>query len=156
MGFATIFLVSWLITVIFFVMKKEFSFLENSFVILFVLIININWSWMIYEEWKLLEISAKPLNHTAFIITRSLTIPLIIATAMNYIRPANSFGKSLLIMLVSTFILVLLSILSRYFHITKPIKWNLLYDILYFFSLQLITYFFLNYFKQHKQTEVEG
>lgn len=155
MGFAIIFFASWLITALFVVMKKKLSFIENSFVILFALIISINWSWFIYEEWKLVEISSQPLNHTAFLISRSITIPLIIVTTMNLLDAASSAVKSFMIILFSVFILALLVVISNYFNITNAIRWNFIYDILYLISLNLITYFFLFYFRKLSQIEVK-
>lgn len=155
MGFAIIFFASWLITALFAVMKKKLSFIENSFVILFALIISINWSWFIYEEWKLVEISSQPLNHTAFLISRSITIPLIIVTTMNLLDAASSAVKSFMIILFSVFILALLVVISNYFNITNAIRWNFIYDILYLISLNLMTYFFLFYFRKLSQIEVK-
>lgn len=155
MGFAIIFFASWLITALFVVMKKKLSFIENSFVILFALIISINWSWFIYEEWKLVEISSQPLNHTAFLISRSITIPLIIVTTMNLLDAASSAVKSFMIILFSVFILALLVVISNYFNITNAIRWNFIYDILYLISLNLMTYFFLFYFRKLSQIEVK-
>jgi len=155
LGFAIIFFASWLITALFVVMKKKLSFIENSFVILFALIISINWSWFIYEEWKLVEISSQPLNHTAFLISRSITIPLIIVTTMNLLDAASSAVKSFMIILFSVFILALLVVISNYFNITNAIRWNFIYDILYLISLNLMTYFFLFYFRKLSQIEVK-
>src|SRR4051812_32967080 len=108
MGFAFYFFISWLITVIFTVMKKRLTFVENSFVFLLMLIISINFSWIISAELKLVILSKEPLDYTAFMINRSIGIPFIIVVTINFMKSVNSIGKSLIIMVCSILIQVIL------------------------------------------------
>ncbi|MED4224624.1 hypothetical protein [Neobacillus cucumis] len=153
MGFAFYFFVAWLITIIFTLMRKRLTFVENASVFLLILIISINWSWIIYNELNLIKLTAKPLPYTAFLINRSIGIPFIIVITLNLIKAANSKGKSILIACLSTVTLVILIQLGKYFDIVTPIKWNILYDVLYIISLHLIGWYSLKFIQKLKQSE---
>ena len=153
MGFAFYFFVSWLITVIFTFMKKSLSYIENSFVYLLVLIISINFSWIISAELKLVTLSTHPLDYTAFMIHRSIGIPFILVVTLNFIKGVNSVGKSFLIAICSILILVILVKLGTNFEITNRAKWNIMYDFIYFALLQLIAFYSLKFFQKSKQSE---
>lgn len=154
LGFVFFFFVSWLVTVLFSVMKKSLSFVENIFVYLIILIVSVNWSWIIFEEFKFLELSRQPLDYTAFLINRSISIPLIIVITLNAVRSANVNGKAYLYVGLSTVILLVLVKIGNFLNITKLNNWNTMYDVLYFLSLHLIAYFSLQMFRKLKKEEV--
>jgi hypothetical protein len=153
MGFAFYFFISWLITVIFTVMKKRLTFVENSFVFLLMLIISINFSWIISAELKLVILSKEPLDYTAFMINRSIGIPFIIVVTINLMKSVNSIGKSLIIMVCSILIQVILVKLGTNFEVTNRENWNILYDIIYFALLHLFAVYSLKFFQKLKQSE---
>ncbi|WP_255286483.1 MULTISPECIES: hypothetical protein [unclassified Bacillus (in: firmicutes)] len=153
MGFAFYFFVSWLITVIFTLMKKRLSFIENSFVYLLILIISINFSWIISAELRLVTLSMHPLDYTAFMIHRSIGIPFIHVVTLNLIKGVNSIGKSLLIAVCSIVILVMLVKLGAVLDITHRVKWNIINDFIYFAFLQLIAFYSLKFFRKSNQSE---
>jgi len=153
MGFAFYFFVSWLITVIFTVMKKRLTFVENSLVFLLMLIISINFSWIISAELKLVTLSKEPLDYTAFMINRSIGIPFIILVTLNLMKSVNSIGKSLIIMVCSILIQVILVKLGTNFDVTNRENWNILYDIIYFVLLYLFAVYSLKFFQKLKQSE---
>jgi hypothetical protein len=153
MGFAFYFFVSWLITVIFTVMKKRLTFVENSLVFLLMLIISINFSWIISAELKLVTLSKEPLDYTAFMINRSIGIPFIIVVTLNLMKSVNSIGKSLIIMVCSILIQVILVKLGTNFDVTNRENWNILYDIIYFVLLYLFAVYSLKFFQKLKQSE---
>lgn len=154
MGFAFFFFIAWLITVGFTVMKKRLTFLENSFVFFLLLIISINWSWIIYEELKLEKISTHPIDYTAFMINRSVTIPLMIVVTLNLVKSAKTKLTKTLLCISSILVLVFLIMMGSYFDLTQSIKWNIMYDILYFAILHLIALYSLKYFRTLKRNEV--
>ncbi|WP_066059619.1 hypothetical protein [Robertmurraya korlensis] len=155
MGFVFYFFVSWLVTVLFTVMKKSLSFVENIFVFLIILIVSVNWSWIIFEEFKFLELSRQPLDYTAFLMNRSIGIPLIIVITLNAaVRSANVKGKAYLYVGLSTVILLGLKMIGNFLNITKLNNWNTLYDVLYFISLHLIAYFSLQMYRKLIKEEV--
>lgn len=153
MGFAFFFFVSWLVTLFFTVMRKSLSFLENFFVWLVILIVSINWSWIIYEGYKFVEISTKPVDYTAFLFNRSMITPLIIVITLNAIKFTDSRGNSFLYAGFSITILLVLLMVGHFFTITKMNNWNVLFDVLYFLSLHLIAYFSLYMFRKLKRGE---
>jgi len=156
MGFVFFFLVSWLVLVWFAVMKKSYSFVENTFAYLLILVISVNWSWIVYEELKLVELSRQPLEYWAFLIHRSVGIPLIVVIAANYIRTASSFGAAALRTALSVAVLFGLTLMGPVFGITKYARWNIAYDALYFLSLHLVAYYALEYFHLWHRREAKG
>jgi len=156
MEFAFYFFISWLIVIIFAVMKKTLSLLENTFVYLLILIVSINWTWIIYEEMKLVELSKQVLDYTAFLINRSIAVPLIVVVALNIIRRVNSLGKRILTVLLSVALLVILAVIGRFSGITEYTNWNFDYDTLYFLSLHIVAYLALKVFQRTKRSEVMG
>ncbi|MEH7413830.1 hypothetical protein V7266_00900 [Neobacillus drentensis] len=153
MGFAFYFFVSWLIIVIFTLMKKSLSFVENSFIILLLLIISINFSWVTSAELNLIDISTKPLNYTAFMLNRSINLPFIIIVALNLIKSVPSTGRAVLISVCSIVALVFLARLGSTFDITNREKWNIMNDLIYVVLLHLIAYFSLKFLRKIKQSE---
>ncbi|UOR13357.1 hypothetical protein [Halobacillus amylolyticus] len=154
MGFAVFFFVAWLITALFFVTQKKLSITENTFVFMFILVISINWTWIIYEGLKYIKITEQPMNYTAFLFFRSLIIPMLLVMQLNMIHKTKTFARSVLIAMVSIGILLLLTGLSLYFDLTKYVKWNIGYDILYFSALHLIAYYSHQIFRKITYREV--
>lgn len=155
MGFSVFFFVAWLVSVIFAVIQKKISLLENTFIILIILIINVNWSWIIFEEFKFIKITNEPINYTAFLLHRSITIPLILVTQLNFLLHSKSRVKSLLTILGSISLLALMSTLSLYYNITHFTRWNFAYEILYFIALHLIAYYSYKLFRKFVIREVK-
>lgn len=75
MAFAIYFFIGWLTIICFFVQKKKYSIVENTVLILSVLIINLNWTWLVYEEFELITYSREPWDFVAYLIKRSIVIP---------------------------------------------------------------------------------
>ncbi|ASK63805.1 hypothetical protein CFK37_17395 [Virgibacillus phasianinus] len=140
MGFAVFFFLAWLVTAFLIVMQKSLSLVENTFIISLILIISINWSWIIYEGLKFIKITEQPMDYTAFLFFRSVIIPIILVIQLNMVLQSESFAQTILIPIVSIGILVALTALSSYFHMTNYVKWNIGYDVLYFAGLHVIAY----------------
>lgn len=143
MAFAVYFFVSWLITIIFVNMPKRLSFIQNSFVFLFIFMISMNWSWIIYDELKLIKLSTQAMEYTSFLINRSIAVPVIVVITMNLIKLSRSLGHSMLFIIISTSFLSLLALGGIYFHVTEYVNWNLALDFIYFLILNIIGYILL-------------
>lgn len=143
MVFAIYFFVSWIITFIFVLMPKNLSFMQNSFVFLLTLIISMNWSWIIYEELKLIKLSTNPMDYTSFLINRSIAVPLIVVITMNLLKKSKSFNRFILVLFSSTSFLSLLALGGIYFRVTKYMNWNFAFDFIYFLLLNIVAYLFL-------------
>lgn len=140
MVFAVYFFVSWIITIIFVIMPKRLSFIQNSFVFLLILIISMNWSWIIYQELKLIKLSNQAIEYTSFLIDRSIAIPIIVVITMNLLKTSKSLGQSLLILIFSTLFLWILALGGIYFHVTEYINWHFAFDFIYFLLLNIVAY----------------
>ncbi|KAB7671252.1 hypothetical protein [Bacillus sp. B1-b2] len=156
MVFAIYFFVSWLTTFIFVLMPKKLSFIENSFIYLFTLVISMNWSWFVYQEWGLIKLTTKPMFYTAFIINRSIAVPLIIVITMNLILFSPSVGRTILYLVASASLLLLLASGGIYFHITKYLQWNAALDFTYFLILNSIGYLCVRFLRFMEKKEVHG
>lgn len=138
MGFTFFFFVSWIAVTLLWMSRKKLSFAENTCVYLVVLIVSINWNWIVYEELKLVELTKQPLGHTAFLLNRSIIVPAIVVLAVNLIRSFDSPGRKLLVVSLSAGLLVALAAIGSSLHITDYAKWNHGYDALYFLALHAV------------------
>ncbi|MFB4166075.1 hypothetical protein ACE1TI_20350 [Alteribacillus sp. JSM 102045] len=146
MAFSVFFLASWLVISLFLVMKKKLSIIENTFVFMVILVININWSWIIEEELNLIQLTEEGMDFTAFLLFRSIIIPMI----LNLIHLSNT----LLVSIVSLIILLFLAFLSTTFNMTNYINWNLGYDAIYYIILHVISYYTHKLFQKISNNEV--
>lgn len=156
MVLALYFFVSWVTAIIFIVMRKKLSFMQNTYVYLITMIISMNWSWVIYQELKLIKLTEDPIDYTSFLINRSIAVPIVVVITVNLLKTYKSRGRSILILILSTAILSVLAFGGIYFKITEYIHWNYAFDILYFLFLNLIGYFFLNFVKFLQYKEVKS
>ncbi|MCS0788819.1 hypothetical protein NX021_11710 [Cytobacillus firmus] len=150
MGFVLIVFLAWLVLMLFTSMNKKLTFIENTFVYLVALVININFTWIVYEELNMAKISQQILDNSAFLIHRSITLPLTVAITLNLFRTAPSFGSKIFKTILSVLFLVLAVVIARYFDIVDYRKWNIGYEIIYLFLLHLVVQSLLKYFGQLK------
>ncbi|MCS0671759.1 hypothetical protein [Cytobacillus firmus] len=150
MGFVLIVFLAWLVLMLFTSMNKKLTFIENTFVYLVALVININFTWIVYEELNMAKISQQILDNSAFLIHRSITLPLTVAITLNLFRTAPSFGSKVFKTILSVLFLVLAVVIARYFDIVDYRKWNIGYEIIYLFLLHLVVQSLLKYFGQLK------
>ncbi|WP_335871993.1 hypothetical protein [Bacillus sp. 2205SS5-2] len=138
MAFATFFFLTWIAFAILFLMKNKLSFLEYTFIYLVVLIVNINFSWIIGEEFKWIKSTKEPIVFVALLFHRILLLPLIILISINLMK---GFNRTLLKFIVAggfIFFLVVTSGLVVHMHLVTYENWTYLYDCLYFVSLLFI------------------
>jgi hypothetical protein len=141
MGITVFFLITWLICAFFGVIEKKLSIIENTFVFLLILVININYSWIIIEEFKRITLTTNGLNYTAYLLQRSVIIPMLAITLVNLIQKSKDRGKPIMYFGLILALTFGLSLLSDYFKISIYTKWDFRYDILYYFVLYLIAYY---------------
>ncbi|KML36035.1 hypothetical protein [Cytobacillus firmus] len=150
MGFVLLVFLAWLVLVLFTSMNKKLTFIENTFVYLSAMVININYTWIVYEELNMADISQQILNNSAFLIHRSITLPITLAITLNLIRTGDSLGSKFIKVAVSIAFLVSAVMIARYFGVVDYKKWNIGYEIIYLFLLHLVVQFLLKYFGQLK------
>ena len=121
-------------------MRKSLSVVENTFVYLLVLIININATWIINEELKLVNVTEETAPYIGFLLERSLIIPILFVIAFNFFYRNITLRASML----TGFILLIFTLLLRKFsnmlNIYHYKQWNLFYEALYILGLLLITF----------------
>jgi len=154
-GFVIIFFIAWLTIVVFTVMRKRLSLIENCFVYMVILVININWSWIVFEELDRIIISTAPLKNTAFLIVRSIIVPLVIVGALN-IHGTFFSAKSWYIGILSVIVLSCVIAIGRYFDVLTYVHWSIVYDILYFMALHVIASVTLKFFQAIGRREVKA
>lgn len=145
--FLFFFLVAFLISSLFVVMQKKLSIVENTFVFLIILVISINFNWIIAEELKFIKMTNEAVNYAAFILNRSIIIPMILVVQLNLIIDSNSKAKSFFISIASISILLLLFQLSIFFDIAKYKNWNISFDLIYIVILHLIAFYFHKFYQ---------
>lgn len=156
MVFAISFFVSWITVFIFVIMPKKLSFMQNSFVILLTLIINMNWSWIIYQELNLIKLSTQVMDYTSFLINRTIAVPFIVVITMNFLKISRSFSQFILVLVFSTSFLTLLSLGGVYFNVIEYIHWNFALDFFYFLILNIVSYLFLLFVNLMENKEVRS
>ena len=142
MAFAFYFFVGWLGIYCFFLCKKSLSIVENIILYLLILIVHINWSWLIYEEFLLLKFSHDPTKFVAMLINRSVITPFFILFCFNIISADSSIIKKTIYFLFTSLILTAFVQISILFKSVYLISWNLGYDFIYFLCLLIFCQFF--------------
>ncbi|MGG4470196.1 hypothetical protein ABER68_19325 [Paenibacillus alvei] len=138
MAFAIYFFIGWLTIICFFVQKKKYSIVENTVLILSVLIINLNWTWLVYEEFELITYSREPWDFVAYLIKRSIVIPVIVLICLNFGRKQSSLVKKLMHILVSSLVILGITIISHLLKVTTVKHWSIFYDLVYYLLLHLV------------------
>lgn len=138
MAFAVYFFIGWLSIVCFFIQKKKYSVVENTVLFLCVLIVNLNWTWLIYEEFGLITYSHNPWNFVAYLIKRSIIIPLIVLICLNFGRKQFSLLKNLMHIIVSALVILGLTNVSHFLKVTTVKHWSIFYDFVYYILLHVL------------------
>lgn len=142
MGFAIFFLLTWLICAIFIVTKKQLSIIENTAVYLVILILNINFAWIVNEEYKFITITQSGIDYIAFLLNRSILIPMVLLVYLNLLlRFDKASYKTIYVTVASVAVMLGLSFLSTLFQIAEYTKWTHGYDLLFYLFLHLIAFF---------------
>ncbi|WP_010531410.1 hypothetical protein [Lentibacillus jeotgali] len=151
MAFPIFFFLTWLVGSIFAVMRKKLSLVENTFVFLIILIVSINFSWIIADELKLITVTKQTLPHTAYLINRSVIIPVLILIQLNISMARDSFGWKTMMVLFSVLLLTGVNYLMTALNMVTYTNWNLGFDAIYFLLLNLAA--FLAYRIMEKASE---
>jgi hypothetical protein len=155
MGFSIVFLLSWLFSAIFVVIRKKLSVVENTLVFLVILIVSINFSWIIAEEIKLIQLSKNGVDAITYILYQVVLLPMLLLIYLNVIQRSKSFSKTIIFTIASLGIMLGLSFLFNFDNITEYTKWNFGYDAIYFFFLHLIAFYSYVSFKKVSKSVVQ-
>jgi hypothetical protein len=141
LGFALFFLLTYLISSLFIVMKKKLNIFENTFIFLLILVININFSWILFEELRFVTVAEETLSYIAFLLNRSLIIPMILVVYVNLFHTFKSTSRRIYLTILSLGTMLLLVGVSIFFQILTYVNWNIGYDAIYFALLHLIAFY---------------
>lgn len=156
MGFVIFFFFSWVALAIFTVINKPISIIVNTLIFLTVLIININFSWVVAEEMELIDVSEKSLEYTAYLLMRSIAVPTFILISLNLLPFNNSRLVKALIAALSICLFVGFSFLTTIFNIAEYVNWNYFYDAIYYILLYAITIYACKLYKKIPQNVVKA
>jgi hypothetical protein len=141
MELVVFFFLSWLVISIFTVINKELDIVKSTFIFFIILVININFSWIINDELKLITIQEKWLPYTAYLFNRNIIIPIIVLLHLNLFIRNRSYTKKAIILLSSVLILLIISFISIRLNILEFKKWTFWFEAIYYLCLNLIALF---------------
>ncbi|WP_281890433.1 hypothetical protein [Paenibacillus sp. YYML68] len=140
MALVTFFFASWLAAALLYVIPRRLTFMENCLLFLVALVISINVSWIIIEELKLIELTREPLQYTAYLLYRSLLVPLLFVLWLNVLKLQQSIVQAVLVTAGLTGTVLLCNGLALYEGIFTYAGWNVLYDLVAVVLLQAVLY----------------
>jgi hypothetical protein len=140
MGFVFFAVASCIAVLTFYSMSKSLPFLENTVILLVVLALNINVSWIIGEELHYIQMNRDPLLYTAFLLNRSVLLPLIYVIWLNILYSSGSDRSRWMATLGCTGLVLGLNGMAEYFQIYIYAKWNVFNDLLVVLFLQAVIY----------------
>ncbi|MDR6125142.1 hypothetical protein QFZ87_004739 [Bacillus sp. SLBN-46] len=146
MGFVVFFLLAWLVIFLFAGMKKKLTFVENTLVFLIILIVSINYSWIVIEELKLIKLSHHYLNYTGYLLNRSVIIPMVTLIQLNLLCRCKTRWMKLTVMITAVIFMMGVSFLSNFYSITEFQRWHYWMDGIYYFILYLIAFLSFRFF----------
>ena len=136
MGFTVFIVISWVAVFAFFTMKRSLSVVENTFIYLVVLIVEINFSWIVSEELKDIWVTNNGLKYTAYLVFRSVLMPTLYVILFNFIYQTKSMSLALFAAAASVAVMLALNGLARFYDIERYTNWSLMYDAIYFILLE--------------------
>jgi hypothetical protein len=154
MGFVVFFFLAWLVVSSFVVIRKRLSIVENTVIFLVILIVSINFSWLMMEEFEFIKPTEKGFSYTAFLLNRSVITPLIMVILLNLLPWGKSAISKGLLVVYAVIVMLCVSNLSTFFKITEFSNWNYGYEALYFFVLALIAIGTSRIFRRFTRNEV--
>lgn len=139
MEFVIFFFISWLVISLYGVSTKILNIIESTFIFLFILIVSINFSWIVIDELNLITVTEKGLPYSAFLLNRSIIIPFIILIHLNFLVKSKKTFQKIILLFTSVIILVSFNVLSINLNVIEYNGWSLWYDSVYFLCLGLLS-----------------
>lgn len=141
MSFVWFFAASWAAGFAFYSMRKSLSLIENTIVFLLALILSINYSWTLIEEFKVIELTKEPLDYTAYLMYRSVLTPCLFSIWMNVLYWKKELSIAVPATAALAGILFGLNSLAHYYQIYVYTSWSAAYDLLAVCVLTAVIYF---------------
>jgi hypothetical protein len=154
MGFVILFAAAWLSVFLFYSMKKSLTLIENTFVFLIMLTIGIHFSWVIAEEFKLIEFTKDALLYAGLIISRLITLPMIFVLMANGVGRSRTLARAFSSIGAALAVILGLRAAMLAYGIIEFTTWNLFYDALVFMLQQAICLMLLKFYRALLSREV--
>lgn len=154
MGFVVFFFAAWLAVSVFYFIPKSLSALENTILYLIMLIISINITWIIIEEYHFIHLTSEGLNYAAYMIHRSILTPMIYVILLNLIFGSTSTA-AVWFAVAGVGVMLGLNGLARFYRIWDYIKWDSMYDAVYIVLLLIASVYALKLFRKRAYAEVK-
>ncbi|RPF53361.1 hypothetical protein [Aquisalibacillus elongatus] len=151
MTFVIYFAISWLAVTTYCVMNKKLSLIESTMIYLVVLVISINFSWIIVEEMELVSIKEKANSYMAYIFKRSVITPFVMIIFLDLILRFEKVLAKIMTGIGAILFLTFCRYLLVQLEAATYLDWNFGYDMLFFLALTFITIMTYNVF--HKITK---
>lgn len=155
MGFVVLFAMAWLTIFTFYAMDKSLSIAENAFVYLVILTIDINISWIIEEELKLVELTKNGLSYAGYILCRSIVVPMIFVIMFNAVYNAKSTAMAIVSMGTALAIILALNGLMLAYGIFHYKHWTIFYDAIQIVLVQAASFALLWLYRRVVRGEVK-
>jgi hypothetical protein len=154
MGLVVFFFIAWLVISLFAVIKKKLTLAENTLIFLVILIVSINFSWIVIEELRLIKRTQESLEYTAYLLNRSVIIPMLILIQLNLLLWSKTMMMKITLIVSIVIIMTGVSILSSFFDITEYNHWHYWYDGIYFFIVNCIAIISYKFFTRASRNVV--
>jgi hypothetical protein len=150
------FTLSWILLVLLFINRNESlgTRRDISFLILFTCLINTHTYLGLFETYKWMITTKNPKLYVAFILFRSVFIPLFISYITLY-AANNLLRKKLLLVLLYCLIILGLDIVNVHVQLYRFNIWNHTFTVAYYLLYLLVVLYSLNWFRAFSEQEVE-
>jgi hypothetical protein len=103
---------------------------------------------------NLLTMTDHAVKYVAFLLSRSIILPMVIVVYLNVVKRAQTVTRFILITVASISVITGLTVLSSFFDIITYVRWNFVFDAIYFGILHLIAFYALKLFCKFTYREV--
>lgn len=148
MGFVVAFVATWFAVFIFYGMNKRLSVAENAFVFLVTMILGINSTWIIGEEFRWIVTTKEGVLYSGVLIYRIVLFPMVFVIVMNAVYMLRGLVGKLLSGVTALISLAVLNMAFLSYGMIRYAKWNLFCESMVTALLLLLVYALLRMFRK--------
>jgi hypothetical protein len=139
---------AWFVLSCFSALSNKINKLDNLFLYMTIILLDCNGTWIFIEEMKTIVLTTPRINYFAFLVFRTIVIPCSIMYCQNVLLSAASLKQKFGAAIMTYSFLALMERLATLFYVYTYIKWTLMYSILFYILLQILSHFFLKWFQR--------
>lgn len=125
MGLPFLITITLIISIIFFLQKKSFSFTQNSIIFMMLTIVTTNYLTIMSLNIKWLKLTEGPFLFIGFILYRDFLIPLLVLIFINMFFNTSKMKNKIFVFILLLLGLQAVELISIRFGIIEYVKWNL-------------------------------